>query len=1065
MLRPITLISTLALAAAGLAQSVDPHLYQDLQWRCIGPFRGGRTVGATGVPGRPNEFYIGVTNGGVWKTDDAGRTWQPIFDDQDTGSIGDVAVAPSQPDTVYVGSGEGIQRPDLSVGDGMYKSTDGGKTWAHIGLGDAQQIGGLAVDPRDANKVFVAALGHPYGPNPTRGIFRTVDGGKTWQKVLYKNDTTGAFQVTIDPKNPDTVYADLWEGQQGPWENGYLNGPNNGLFKSTDGGSTWNQLTSLPKEVGRIGFGISPSNPQIIYATVDAGDKGGIYKTEDGGTTWKMMNSEGRLWGRGDDFAEIKVDPKDPNIVYDSNTCTYKSTDGGKTWDGWKGSPGGDDYHRIWINPDNPDLILLASDQGATLTENGGRTWSSWYNQPTAQLYHVAADNAFPYRLYSGQQESGSVGIASRGNDGAVTFREWHPVAAEEYGYCAPDPLNPNLIYGGKISRFDWRTAQAQNVSPSGDYRFIRTAPIVFSPADPHTLFYAGNVVFKTANGGSSWDVISPDLTREHPDIPASVGKYKDADMEKMARRGVVYALGPSKFDVNLLWAGTDDGLIQVTRDGGKTWSNVTPASVTSWSKISQIDAGHFDKDTAYVAVNRIRVDDMHPHILKTHDGGKTWTEIDNGLPDFGPVNVVREDPQQKGLLYAGTETSVWFSADDGATWNPLRQNMPATSIRDLIVKDDDLCVGTHGRSFWILDDVTPLRQITLLGGSRSYLCKPEMATRARWDMNTDTPLPPDEPAGKNPPDGAVIDYLLGSDDFMPANYKGVSWTHYDTRLEILDSKGAVVRRFSDLDKPQNVDPQTLEVPSYWVRPPQVLNGTPGIHRFIWDLHYGPQQPPQFVPMQAIIHNTAPEPKGPWALPGRYTLRLTTPQGHVYTQPLVIRMDPRVTTSNEDLALQFEMAKTCWDDSSKAAALETQVGAVRDQIKAARAKATGNEATRLDALDAKLAALTGGGGGRRRSRFGGGGLSGGFMGVYGSIEAADLRPTLTQQATYKALVKQFADTESAWSEIKAKHLAGFTVPPATTEPPAPTAKWRRRGAPVNPALIFVILSESASRRT
>ncbi len=1044
MLRPITLISTLALVAAGLAQSVDPHLYQDLQWRCIGPFRGGRTVGATGVIGRPNEFYIGVNNGGVWKTDDAGRTWQPIFDSQDTGSIGDVAVAQSNPDTVYVGSGEGIQRPDLSVGDGMYKSTDAGKTWAHIGLEDAQQIGGLAVDPRDPNKVFVAALGHPYGPNQTRGIFRSEDGGKTWQKVLYKNETTGAFQVTIDPKNPDTVYADLWEGQQGPWENGYLNGPNNGLFKSSDGGTTWNQLTGLPKEVGRIGFGISPSNPQIIYATVDAGDKGGIYKTEDGGTTWKMVNNQDRLWGRGDDFAEIKVDPKDPNIVYDSNTCTYKSTDGGKTWDGWKGSPGGDDYHRIWINPDNPDLILLGSDQGATLTENGGRTWSSWYNQPTAQLYHVAADNAFPYRLYSGQQESGSVGISSRGNDGAVTFREWHPVAAEEYGYCAPDPLNPNLIYGGKISRFDWRTAQSQNVSPSGDYRFVRTAPIVFSPADPHALFYAGNVVFKTTNGGSSWDVISPDLTREHPDIPASVGKYKDADMEKMPRRGVVYSLGPSKFDVNLLWAGTDDGLIQVTGDGGKTWSNVTPSSVTSWSKISQIDAGHFDKDTAYIAVNRIRMDDMHPHILRTHDGGKTWTEIDNGLPDFGPVNVVREDPLQKGLLYAGTETSVWFSPDDGKTWNLLRQNMPATSIRDLIVKDDDLCVGTHGRSFWILDDVTPLRQLagrfqdstrpTLVVGGLNLLdmttelFAPASAYRVRWDMNTDTPLPPDEPAGKNPPDGAIIDYHLGT-DLEPHPTAGVN----HVVLEILDSKGTVVRHYSSDDKPLTVDPETLEVPRYWVRPPQILSNLPGMHRFYWDLHYGPTQPPQFVPMQAIIHNTAPEPKGPWAPAGNYTVRLTV-NGRSDEQPLTVRMDPRVPTSKEDLALQFEMAKTSWDDSAKAAAIETQIGAVRDQIKTARSKATGDEATRLDVLDAKLAALTGGGGGRRR-RFGGGGLSGELSGIYGSVEAADLRPTLTQQASYKALLKQFASMQSAWSEIQSKDLAGFTAPPVVIAPP------------------------------
>jgi hypothetical protein len=663
----------------------------------------------------------------------------------------------------------------------------------------------------------------------------------------------------------------------------------------------------------------------------------------------------------------------------------------------------------------------------------------------------VAADNAFPYRLYSGQQESGSVGIASRGNDGAVTFRDWHPVAAEEYGYCAPDPLNPNLVYGGKISRFDWRTAQAQNVSPSGSYRFVRTAPIVFSPADPHVLFYAGNVVFKTRNGGSSWDVISPDLSREHPDIPASVGHYKDADMEKMDRRGVVYALGPSKFDVNLLWAGTDDGLIQVTRDGGKTWTNVTPASVTSWSKISQIDAGHFDRDTAYVAVNRIRCDDMHPHILRTHDGGRTWTEIDNGLPSDAPVNVVREDPKQKGLLYAGTETSVWFSGDDGLSWNPLRMNMPATSIRDLIVKDDDLCVGTHGRSFWILDDVAPLRQLassqqwlanegvgnvtthpattTALNPlPNNFLFTPELATRVRWDLNTDTPLPPDEPAGKNPPDGAILDYYIGRPEGNSPESRG------SVILEIFDSRGGLVRRYSSDDKPLTVDPNTLEVPAYWVRPPQILSAAPGMHRFIWDLRYGPAPAPQFVPMQAIINNTAPEPKGPWAPAGNYTVRLTV-GGHSYTQQLMVRMDPRVKASKEDLALQFEIAKGSWDDAARAAAIEAQISGVRTQIKTARAKATGGEAARLDALDKKLAELMGQSSGRRRSRFGGG-LADSFGGVFGNVEGADLRPTLTMQASYRALVKQLAEMEAAWTEIKAKDLAGFTVPPAPVAPPA-----------------------------
>jgi photosystem II stability/assembly factor-like uncharacterized protein len=511
------------------SQTVSPDLFSFLRWRMIGPFRGGRTVGACGDLQHPNVFYMGVNNGGVWETTDYGRTWQPIFDDQPTGSIGDVAVAPSSPNTIYAGSGEGLQRPDLSVGDGIYKSTDGGKTWEHLGLREGLQIAGLAIDPKDENRVFAAVLGHPYGPNKERGVYRTTDGGRTWEQVLYIDENTGATQVTIDPADPQIVYADLWAGRLAPWENGMWAGKSSGLFKSTDGGKSWKQLKNgLPSAgtdgLGRIGFCVAPSNHNRLYAVVSADDKtGGIYKSNDGGETWVKINSDARLWERGDDFAEVKVDPKNEDIVYDANVVTWKSADGGKTWRGWKGAPGGDDYHRLWINPQNPDVILLAGDQGAIVTVNGGQTWSSWYNQPTAQMYHVSADNDFPYNVYSGQQESGSVGIASRGNDGAITFREWHPVDAQEYGYVVADPNDPNIVYGGKISRYDKRTGQVQDISPSavhGNYRFLRTAPVLFSPADNKTLFYAGNVVFKTRDGGNSWQVISPDLTRTSYDVP-----------------------------------------------------------------------------------------------------------------------------------------------------------------------------------------------------------------------------------------------------------------------------------------------------------------------------------------------------------------------------------------------------------------------------------------------------------------------------------------------------------------------------------------------------------------
>jgi photosystem II stability/assembly factor-like uncharacterized protein len=495
-----------------------PKLYAGLKWRCIGPFRGGRTVGATGVPGDPNLFYVGVNNGGVWRTNDAGRTWAPIFDDQPTGSVGALAVSRSNPNVIYVGSGEGLQRPDLSTGDGVYKSIDGGKTWKNTGIRDGQQIAAIVIDPKNPDRVFVAVMGHPYGANPERGVFRTLDGGANWERVLYKDENTGAMALAFDPADPQTVYADLFESRHGPWENGSWEGKNSGLYKSTDGGATWKHLTkglpSTDEGLGRIGFDVAPSEPKRLFAMVDARGAGGIYRSDDAGETWKRINGERRLWGRGSDFAEVKIDPKNPDILYVANTCSYRSTDGGKTFLAFKGAPGGDDPHTFWVNPDDTRIILLAGDQGACISVNGGQTWSSWYNQPTAQFYHVITDNQFPYWVYGGQQESGSAGIASRGHDGQVTFRDWYPVGVEEYGYVAPDPLNPNLIYGGKVTRFDRTTGQTQEVGPeamrSGKYRFLRTAPLVFSTVDPKVLFFAGNVLFKTSNGANTWSVTCP---------------------------------------------------------------------------------------------------------------------------------------------------------------------------------------------------------------------------------------------------------------------------------------------------------------------------------------------------------------------------------------------------------------------------------------------------------------------------------------------------------------------------------------------------------------------------
>ncbi len=1004
----------LLLTTLAAAQGVSPALYDGLRWRSIGPFRGGRTVAAAGIAAQPIVFYIAATNGGIWKTNDAGRTWQPLFDDQSTGSIGSLAIAPSDPNIIYAGSGEGLQRPDLSVGNGIYKSTDAGKSWTHLGLRDGQQIPALLVDPRNPNRVFAAVLGHPYGPNPERGVFLSTDGGANWTKSLYKDENTGAVDLAFDPQNPDIVYAVLWAARQGPWENGQYNGPGSGLFKSTDGGATWTQLHGgLPttsEGLARIGLGVAPSDGNRIYALVEA-RAGGLYRSDDAGATWSRVNSESRIYGRGDDFAGVRVDPKNPDIVYVANTSTYRSLDAGKTFTAIKGAPGGDDYHTIWINPLDPQIILLASDQGATISVNGGQTWSSWYNQPTAQFYHVITDNRFPYWVYGGQQESGSAGVASRSDYGEITFRDWHPVGVEEYGYVAPDPLHPGVIYGGKLTRFDESTGMVQEVGPvalrGSKYRFLRTAPVLFSPTDPHTIYLAGNVLFKTSNGGHSWSVISPDLTRAKWDIPAPVGIYKDdAAKRDQRQRGVIYTIAPSPLDANRIWAGTDDGLIQLTTDAGKSWTNVTPPALTPWSKVSLLDASHFDAGTAYAAINRFRLDDLHPHIYRTRDSGKTWQETVAGLPDDAPVNAVREDPVRKGLLFAATETAVFVSFDDGDRWLPLRLNMPATSIRDIAIHGADLIAGTHGRGFWILDDITPLRQWNAATAATSaFLFAPAPAYRIRRNQNSDTPLPPEEPAGKNPPDGAIVDFWLKDAPAGPVT------------LEILDHAGKLVRKYSSANQaaPSIAElAQELPVPLYWVRPPNILPSTQGMHRFVWNLHYpAPASLTHEYPISAIYEDTPRYPLGPSALPGLYTVKLTV-DGKTLTQPLTVKMDPRVKTPPDGLRQQFELA-------SKICAMMRQDYDALEQVKALR-KTQPPEAKQNDAA---LAALEGAAG-RRFSRgpstdaenFSR--LNGELDGLLSIVEGADATPTTQASAAAAQLDQSVRGLLIQWRALQAK---------------------------------------------
>jgi photosystem II stability/assembly factor-like uncharacterized protein len=1007
------------LAVTTFGQVAD-NTFQELHWRMIGPFRGGRTRAACGVPSQPNVFYVGQVNGGVWKSDDYGRTWKPIFDQQPTQSIGAIAVAPSDPNIIYVASGEGLHRPDLSVGNGIYKSADAGKTWTHLGLTDGYQIPALAVDPRDPNKVFAAVLGHPYGPSQERGIYRSTDGGQNWQRVISKDKNTGGSNVEIDPSNPDVVYASMWEAREGPWEdNNEFNGSGGGLFKSTDGGATWRPLTKgLPNDLSQIYTAIAPSDSRRLYATLAAASgKLNVYRSDDAGENWAKTTDDPRPSGRigGGDLPIPKVDPKNPDILYVVSTVTMRSSDGGKTWMSFRGAPGGDDYQNLWINPNNGNTILLVSDQGAIVTVNGGASWSSWYNQPTAQLYHAIADNSFPYRVCAGQQESGSVCISTRGNDGAITFRDWHPVGVIEYGYVAPDPLDPNIIYGAgrtEVSKYHWDTGQVQNITPipvrNGKYRANRTEPLMFSPLDPHIMYYATNVLFKTTDAGNSWEIISKDLTRENPGIPESVGGLHSKAVEKA--RGVIYALAPSYKNLNTLWAGTDDGLLWITHDGGKNWSDITPKELTPWSKVTQISASHFDEQTVFASVSRFRINDMHPYLFRTRDGGKSWTQITNGLPEFGPVDTVREDPVRKGLLFAGTETAVWVSFDDGDHWQSLQLNLPHTSMRDLWIHDNDLIIATHGRGFWILDDISPLRDTTKLGNS-PHLFAPGSAYRVLRDTNTDTPLPPDEPAAPNPPDGAILDY------YLPSAATSVT-------LDVLDSQNHVVRHYSSNDKPDISEDELQRqlIPLYWVRSFRKLSTDAGMHRWVWNLHYAPPATTRHdYPIAAIPHDTPRYPLGPNALPGTYTVRLTV-DDKTSTAPLTIKMDPRVKVSASALQKKFEAEKSLASVLNDTSIAALQGGSIRIQLE----KLSADEKTKaaVEEFEEKLNAVLGGEGRAAAAapeitlaR-----VNGEAATLYGQVWQADAEPTVAQIESSANTKRESLDVMKRWNDFSRTEL-------------------------------------------
>ncbi|HEX4079338.1 MAG TPA: hypothetical protein VHX61_10765 [Rhizomicrobium sp.] len=901
------LLFAMGAAARG---AVNPSLYQDLHWRLIGPFRGGRVLTVAGIPGDGRHYYFGAVDGGVWATDDAGRTWRPIFDSEPAGSIGDLALAPSAPDTIYVGTGEADMRSDIAHGNGLYKSTDAGAHWSFIGLADSRQIGRILVDPRNPDLVYVAALGHAYGPNAERGVFRSEDGGRSWSRVLFRDDNTGAIDLAFKPGDPHTLYAALWQTRRPPWSvYPPSNGPGSGLFVSHDGGDRWSRITGggFIAHPGRMGIAFAPSRPDRIYILADGpANEAGLYRSDDGGAHWQHVSADKRIWNRGWYFSGITVDPKNPDRVYVMDTIVLRSDDGGRHFIALKGDATGDDFHALWIDPLDTNHRILGSDQGTQISANGGATWSSWYNQPTAQIYHVSTDNRFPYWVYGAQQDSGAVGLPSRTEDGnGITMENFHEVTAGgESDMIAPDPDDPDIVYGGRVEKLDLRTKQTRDIDPAlaypaAEWRKAWTLPLAFSKRGPHVLYFANQRLFRTGDGGQHWAPISPDLTRDDSTIPPNLDSATAADDDHLTKyRGVIYAIAPSPLSASLLWIGSDDGLVWRTNDNGAHWANVTPPQLTLWSKVAGIEPSHCDGDTAYVAVDRHRLDDDSPYIYRTNDGGKSWARTDAGIPRNAFVNVVREDSSCSGLLYAGTERGMFVSFDGGVAWQSLQQNLPMTSVRDIDLHGDDVVIATHGRGFWIMDDVTALRQMNAARVGAVTLFKPADAIRFRPAGFTGTPFPKDEPMAANPPEGAIIDYAL------PAALKG------PVTLVIRDAGNREVRRFSSADRHEPPNPYTLEFAPEWLKSKRVPAATPGMHRFVWNLHYAAP-----APLAAAGHDF----DGVWAPPGNYSVMLTA-GGKTLTQNLTVAPDPRLHLAAAAFGREFALATRVADAWAQTAA-------------------------------------------------------------------------------------------------------------------------------------------------
>jgi len=930
------------------SETEDPQ-FKGMKYRLVGPFRGGRSLTASGVAGDPNTYYFGSTGGGVWKSTDGAMTWAPIFDKEAVSAIGSLAVAPSDPNVLYVGTGEACIRGNISHGDGIYKTVDGGKTWKNVGLRDSRAIGKVIVDPKNADVVYVAALGHPFGPNTERGIFRTIDGGKTWEKVLYKDENTGGIDVAFDPRNSHILYASLWEARRSPWGLS-SGGPSSGLYRSNDSGSTWKRLEEhgLPKgPYGKIGIAVA-ANSDRVYALIEAPD-GGLYRSDDSGETWQLLNNDRAFWQRAWYYMHIIADPQSADVVYIANVDFYKSSDGGHTFNKVKVPHG--DNHAMWIDPKDANRMIVSNDGGVTVSLDGGKTWTRQDNQPTAQFYHVITDTRTPYYLYGSQQDLGTVAIASRSDDGSIDRSDWYTVGGGEAGYIAPYPPDPNIVYAGEyegvITRFDKRNQQTKNISVQPEisdgggaakleHRFQWTAPILFSPHDPNTLYHAGERLFKTTDGGMHWEAVSPDLTRNDKSKQQASGGPIDKDDSGTEYYDTIFAVAESPLVKGLIWVGADDGLVHITRDGGQNWTDITPRDLPDWSRISQIEASPHDAATAYMAVDRHQSDDMHPYIYKTNDYGKTWVKISKGIPDNTFARAVREDSKKRGLLYAGTEAGVYVSFNDGADWRSLQLNLPTAPVHDLVVKNDDLVVATHGRAFWILDDVSPLRQYSDEIAKRDvHLYTPATATRFQ---NSSEEPPKPVLVGENPPAGALIYY------FLKEKPKG------ETTIEILDSSSSVIRKYSSNKTEELEEPLTPEDK----KPEKQIKPELGLNRFVWDLRYtGSSRVPDYY-----LWEYKDGSRGPLAMPGKYQVRLTV-DGKSQTAPFEITLDPRVNVSQADLQKQFDLLIQVRDELSRVYDTVNQIQDVRAQMDGLKKRLPDNNAvkptlTAADALDKKM---------------------------------------------------------------------------------------------------------------